>query len=460
MLNKVFKRKIMDHGKQPNIVIMVSHDTGRHISPYGVDTVYTPNAEKLAGTGILFNNSFCTAPGCCPSRAGLFSGRAPHSVGMLGQAGSWAGFRFSSQATHAAKHFKHLGFETMLLGLAHEIAGAGCPDSFFDGVGFDELRRNDQLCAGTLHEKVTDILDSRKDKEKPFYLQIGTYETHTPYLRDGIKPYSEKGIAIPDSPALSRGDGTRQQFSDLQGSVNRLDEGLGHVMRVLEEQNLSDNTILVFTSDHGLPMPREKTTLYDRGIGVFLIMRFPEMERCGIRSDALISNIDVLPTLIEAAGGTVSDEIEGRSFYELIKGGNYTSREMLYAEKTYHTSYDPLRAVRTGKYKYIFNFESVRPENYCLDIYNKPVLLESLDLLENGAYRFDELYDLENDPQERKNLAEGDDYQNIRKNLAAELVKWMAETNDPILQGPVASPRFYDKINWLKRHMPVGVESE
>ena len=124
-------------GRAPNIVVMVSHDTGRHISPYGVSTVRTPNAERLAAEGVLFTNSFCTSPGCCPSRAGLFSGRSPHAVGMLGQTGAWAGFRFSDDATHAATHFRNLGYETMLLGLAHEVAGANCPDSHFDGIGFD-----------------------------------------------------------------------------------------------------------------------------------------------------------------------------------------------------------------------------------------------------------------------------------------------------------------------------------
>lgn len=440
--------------EHPNIVIMVSHDTGRHISPYGIETVCTPNAEKLAREGILFRNSFCTSPGCCPSRAGLFSGRSPHATGMLGQAGAWAGFRFSDQVTHASKHFKNLGFETMLLGLAHEIAGAGCPDTFFDNVGFDEVRRDDGLCSSTLYEKMTDILDSRNDKTKPFYLQIGTYETHTPYLRDGVEPYSEKGVQIPDSPVLHDGPGTYRQFAELQGSVNRLDKGLGHVMQVLEDQGVADNTILVFTSDHGLPMPREKTTLYDRGIGVFLIMRLPDIQRSGISCDELISNIDVLPTLIEAVGGRVPGEIEGRSFYKLLKGEDYIPRERIFAEKTFHTSYDPLRAVRTQKYKYIFNFESVRPENYCLDIYNKPVLLENLGSLENGANRFDELYDLENDPLETKNLAEEVSCQEIRNDLAGELVRWMLETNDPLLNGPVGSPRYYDKIDWLKKHLP------
>lgn len=443
----------MSRNKRPNIIIMVSHDTGRHISPYGITTVETPNAEKLAEEGVLFTNSFCTSPGCCPSRAGLFSGRSPHSVGMLGQAGAWAGFRFSSKATHAATHFKNLGYETMLLGLAHEVAGAGCPDSYFDGIGFDLLRRDDNLSSDTLHEKISGILDGRNTPEKPFYLQIGTWETHMKYLRYGVVPYTEKGVTVPESPVLGDGTGTRLHFAELQGAVNRLDEGLGQVMRILEERGIADDTILVFTTDHGLPVPREKTTLYDRGLGVFLIIRFPGVFRKGIRTDGLVSNIDVLPTLIEAAGGEIPGEIEGRSFYPALVGANCSFSEMIFAEKTFHTSYDPVRCVRTRQYKYIFNFESVRPENYCLDIYNKPVLLENFTNLDKSANRFDELYDIVNDPLELKNLAGEEGFQEIRNKMADALVKWMSETDDPLLNGPVASPKFYKRIDWLKKHL-------
>lgn len=446
----------MNDKKKPNVVVFVSHDTGRHISPYGISTVLTPNAERLAQEGVVFNNSFCAAPGCCPSRAGMFSGRSPHSVGMMGQAGAWAGFRFSRDATHASAHFKNLGYETMLLGLAHEIAGARCPDTFFDGVGFDILRRDDSLLSSTLKEKMTAILDERNESDKPFYLQIGTKETHTAYLRDGVEPFTELGVTIPESAVLAQGDapGTKAEFAEVQGSVNRLDEGLGYVMSVLEERGVADDTVLVFTTDHGLPMPREKTTLYDRGIGVFCIMRYPGVFPKGERRDELYSNVDLLPTLLETAGGEIPDEIEGRSVYPLLTGGDYQEREMIFAEKTFHTSYDPIRCVRTKKHKYIFNFESVRPENYCLDIYNKPVLLESLAALERTPHRFDELYDLETDPLESNNLAEDPAHEDVRNRLAGELVKWMIETNDPLLKGPVGSPRFYDKLDWLKQHAP------
>jgi len=144
--------------------------------------------------------------------------------------------------------------------------------------------------------------------------------------------------------------------------------------------------------------------------------------------------------------------MEGSSFYPLLTGGEYQPREMVFAEKTFHTSYDPLRCVRTERYKYIFNFESVRPENYCLDIYNRPVLLENLGALHYRPDRFDELYDLDADPLETSNLAEDPGHQDVRHRLAAELVRWMADTADPLLRGPVATPRYYERLDWLTQH--------
>ncbi len=443
----------MSKAQRPNIVVFVSHDTGRHISPYGISTVKTPNAERLAGEGVLFENSFCTSPGCCPSRAGLFSGRSPHSAGMYGQAGALSdAFRFDPDVTHAAQHFKNLGYETMLLGLAHEVAGSLCPGSYFDGIGFDILEPSQGVRAGSLDTKVPAILDKRTEMDKPFYLQIGTKETHTPYLTDGIEPFDELGVTIPEFSIFGDSKAVREEYAAIQGEVNRLDEGLGHVLDLLDERGLADNTIMVFTTDHGLDLTREKTTLYDRGIGVFLIMRFPGAFEPGQSFDGLVSNIDVLPTLIEAAGGSPSDEIEGRSFFRNLTEGSENKRERLFAEKTYHGgTYDPMRCVRTERYKYIFNFESVRSQK--INVTSESIKQEYRHILDNSPDRFDELYDLEADPQEANNLAEDPQWQEVRQGLAGELVRWMEETNDPLLEGPVGSGGFYKRLDWLKEHV-------
>lgn len=442
----------MNKERRPNIVIFVSHDTGKHISPYGISTVNTPNAERLAAEGVLFERAFCTSPGCCPSRAALFSGRSPHSVGVYGQVGALSdAFRLDANASHAALHFKNLGYETLLLGLAHEVAGALCPGSYFDGIGFDILEPSQGVRAGSLDTRVPAILDRRTQTDKPFYLQIGTRETHTPFLTDGIEPYDERGVAIPELSLLRDGEGTRAHLAALQGSINRLDEGLGYVLDLLDERGLTDNTILIFTTDHGLPLPRAKTTLYDRGIDILLMMRFPGVFEAGQRFDGLVSNIDILPTLIEAVGGSPSGEIEGESCLRALTGRGEHKRRRLFAEKTYHGgTYDPLRCVRTERFKYIFNFESVTPQN--IGGGSKPMLRENRQILDKNPDRFDELYDLRNDPHEVNNLAEDPQWQEVRRGLAGELVRWMEETNDPLLDGPIGSGAFHKRLDWLNEH--------
>jgi len=122
---------------RPNVVVYISHDTGQHIGPYGIRTVHTPNADRLAAEGALFTHSFCTAPQCSPSRAGLFTGRHPHAVGVMGLTDVAFGWTLSGDEIHLARHLGRLGYETALFGLAHEAVGGDCSESLLDPLGFD-----------------------------------------------------------------------------------------------------------------------------------------------------------------------------------------------------------------------------------------------------------------------------------------------------------------------------------
>ncbi len=445
-------------GQRPNVVVLVSSNTGRYIRPYGISTVHTPSAERLAGEGVLFENSFCTSPVAGPSRAALFTGRYPHSVGMLGKTSAWAGFRLSPEAAHAAHHFKGLGYETMLLGEANEIAGPDCPDAYYDGAGFDtrapESRR---LPANDLNTEMPAVLDARKEPQKPFYLQICTQEMRAGLLRNqGASSAGKK-------PAVPRGNSAA-----LQEAAARLDEGLGHVLNVLDERGLTEKTLLVFTTDHGVRMPGEQMNLYDRGLGVFLIMRYPGFFEPARRYPTLVSNVDVLPTLLEAAGASPSEEIEGRSLFPLLRGQSGGERERIFAEQTFHTSYAPKRCVRTERCKYIFNFCGKRFD----ELYD---LKKDPGEMQNLSRSFSELYDDMGRPFGTENLtgyngdlfgpcyyggAKDPQWEDVRQNLAEELAQWMKDTGDPILDGPVASPRFYEKIDWLKKHKQCTLQKQ
>lgn len=444
--------------QRPNIVVLVSHDIGRHIRPYGVSTVNTPHAERLAGEGVVFENAFCASPLGSASCAALFSGRPPHAVGVLGPTSAWAGFGFSSEAAHAASLFKAIGYETMLLGEALESAGPGSPDGQDDGIVFDARGPAGRpLSAKDLRTEMPAMLDARRDSRKPFYLQIAMRETRANRLDEEKETHPDSDVTAPE---------TGEAAADLTSAVNRLDEGLGHVLNILDQRGLTDNTVLVFTSDRGAPTDGDRMTLYDPEIGVSLIMRYPGRFAPSLRSQALVSHVDVLPTLLETAGAP-PEAFDGRSILPLLTGQRGAERTCVFSELTFHTAYEPKRCVRTKRCKYIFNVSGT------------------------GSY-FDELYDLENDPGETRNLsqsfsdlydamgrpfgtkdltgypgdlsaeclhggAEDPEMEALRHELATTLVQWMSETGDPILEGPVASPRFHAKLAWLKEQKDRGL---
>lgn len=440
----------MIDGDRPNIVVLVAGNTGRHLSPYGLSSVQTPSATRLAEEGVLFENSFSCSPAAGPSRAALFTGRYPHSVGILGQTSAWTGFRLLPEAVHTARYFKDSGYETLLLDGACEIAGAGCPASYYDDAGFDlRAPKSGAIQTENLKSEMPAILDARPNGSKPFYLQISMPESDFELPKNQARPDADE--------ELTSADGLSAMLSD---AVRPLDKGLGDVLNILNERELTEKTLVVFTADHGVRMPGGKPNLYDDDLGVFLIMRYPGCFQPNRRYQTLVSNVDVLPTLLEAVGIAPSEKIEGRSVLPLLRGQNGGGRERIFAEQTFDTSYVPKRCVRTRDCKYIFNFCGQRFDEL-YDLANDPAEEHNL------SRSFDQLYDDMGRPFGTENLTgyDGDlfktcyyggakdpQWEALRQELAKELHHWMTETGDPILRGPLASPRFYDKIHWLKQH--------
>jgi arylsulfatase A-like enzyme len=211
-------------------------------------------------------------------------------------------------------------------------------------------------------------------------------------------------------------------------------------MTALRATGMEENTLVVFTTDHGLPLVRAKSTLYDAGLETALIMRWPAVGlQGGDGYDGLFSNVDIVPTLLEGMGLPQPAGVQGVSHWSCLRGGGPMVRQHIFAEKTYHTGYEPMRAVRDERHKLIVNFEI------------GPAVDVPSDIIETDAFcdlrsemipsrKPVELYDLLLDPLERNNLAENPALQGVRDNLGSILRNWMRETNDPLLQGPIASP--------------------
>ena len=423
---------------RPNILYIHSHDTGRYIQPYG-HAVPTPHLQSLAEEGMLFHQAFCANPTCSPSRAALLTGQAAHSAGMLGLAHPPSSSRLFDYGQHIVNVLKTAGYRSYLAGHQHILHS----DDPGRDIGYDATIGTME----TAHEAAAGFLRTAGDD--PFFLDVGFFETHRkfPELSDADNP----DYCLPPAP-LPNNAAVRRDMAQFKASARVLDEKIGVVLAALRDSGKEDNTLVICTTDHGLAFPRMKCNLYDDGIGVMLLLK-----GCGFTggrvSDSLVSHIDVFPTVCDLAGIEPPEWVQGRSLVPLAEDPRKTIREEVFAEVNYHVMYFPQRAVRTADWKYIRNYDS--PWNRGFNCDGGP----SLDFwvengwLETGLPR-EELYNLQFDPHEKNNLAEEEEFKDIKADLAARLDEWMTATNDPItVHGYVPLPDFM-KVKGLK---PVGI---
>jgi N-sulfoglucosamine sulfohydrolase len=410
----------------PNILYVHSHDTGRWVRPYG-HSVRTPNIQRLAEEGVLFRKAFCAAPTCSGSRACLLTGQYAHSNGMVGLA--HRGFSLNDYRQHIVHTLHEHGYWSALIGEQHISKKPGV-------IGYDEVYKIPTNHTDDVVPVTLDLLERAGDR--PFFLSVGFFETH----REWFRPSSpKKANYVLPPPNLPDTPDTRLDMAAFQESARSLDRGVGAVLDALDAEGLSENTLVICTTDHGLAFPGCKATLYDRGLGVMLIMRGPGGFEGGKSNDALVSHIDLFPTVCDLIGVDRPPYLQGESLLPLVNGEAEEVRDAIFAEKTYHVAYEPERCVRTHRYKYIRRFDDEHPT---------PVLANTDDgpskdlLLANGwAEREipqEQLYDLLFDPNEAHNLAEDPRHADILEEMRGRLKKWMYETKDPILDGPVPAP--------------------
>jgi N-sulfoglucosamine sulfohydrolase len=410
---------------QPNILYLHSHDTGRYVQPYG-HPVPTPNIQRLADQGVLFRRAFCAAPTCSASRACLLTGQYGHNNGMLGLA--HRGWSLNDYHHHLVHPLHDAGYHSVLIGEQHI---AKRPDI----IGFDRVVKIEATRVATVAPVAIETLAG--PPPEPFFMSVGFFETHRdfldpPSLRDAL--YSLPPSNLPDTPD------TRRDMAAYKASARSLDQGVGAVLEALDLHGLADDTLIIFTTDHGLAFPGAKATLFDRGLGVMLIMRGPGGFAGGRVHDALVSHIDVYPTLCELVGIERLDFLQGLSMLPLVRGERTAIRDAIFAEMTWHAAYEPQRAVRTERFKYIHRFgDRDRPVLCnCDDSPSKTLLLES-----GWADRrvpVEQLYDLTFDPNEAANLAGEASHESELAELRERLFEWMRNTDDPLLEGDPAPP--------------------
>jgi N-sulfoglucosamine sulfohydrolase len=410
---------------RPNILYIHSHDTGRYVQPYG-HAIPTPNIQRLAEKGILFRKAFSAASTCSPSRASLLTGQYPHCNGMLGLA--HRGFALNDYSQHLLHTLHKEGYRCALIGEEHISK-----DRY--SLGYDYVAKIEGFHAKTVAPSAIEMLTN--GLAQPFFLSVGFFETHREFMKPSSQQdakYARPPAPLPDTPE------TRRDIGAFKASAWDLDWGVGEVLEALDSAGLTANTLVICTTDHGIAFPRMKAYLTDHGIGVMLIISGPGGFSGGQVLDALVSQIDIFPTICDLLQIDRPRWLQGTSMLPLIRGEVERIHDAIFAEVTYHAAYEPMRAVRTNRWKYIRRF----------DHHLGPVLPNSDDspskdmLMAYGwkqrSRPLEQLYDLIFDPNEANNVANDLSVAVPLEEMRTLLDDWMYNTSDPLLRGPVPAP--------------------
>lgn len=426
-----------------NILYLNTHDIGCYLEPYGYQ-VETPNLMELAKEGLIFRNTFCACPTCSPSRGALVTGQYPHSNGLIGL--THRGFTISDHSHHLASYLSGLGYETVLSGVQHEgllrretelgYRKVLNPEEYYrkDKKQSELLTWQDEMAA----RNAVSYLKERDADSKPFFMAVGFGCTHRDYPEvpdDYDTAYVLPPKTIPDTPE------SRRDMAGLMIALKTVDRLCGTILKALKETGEYDNTLILFTTDHGVAFPKAKCNLNDDGSKVSLLMTWPGMKRRRSAVDALISQVDLFPTLCTIAGLPIPDWIQGKSFLPVIEGEKEEIRDAIFSEINYHVAYEPVRSVRTKRYRYVRHWECGYPHPMAVHIDDG----ESKEIFHRCGYfettvPEEELYDLMLDPQEGNNLAGRPEYAEVLEDMRKRMEEWQIETGDPLLDGKVSLP--------------------
>lgn len=433
-----------------NFVYINTHDTGRTIEPYGY-AINTPHLLDFAKDSTMFNNAFCVSPTCSPSRSSMLTSTMPHQNGMLGLA--QRGFTLANPKHHLANYLKSNGYETAISGIQHEVGWYFDIDNdLLHNIGYQHILTTESESYEKTEYHNWDSQNAKaaikwlneRDSSKPFMLSYGLHSTHRPYPVNVDKKIDERYIR----PVSTINDNSenRHDHAQYMTSAQYADDNINMVLQALKDLGIYDNTVILFTTDHGLALPFHKCTLKDNGIAVSLMLRHPEKGH-GAVVDKLVSHLDVFPTLCDCLGLPIPDYVEGKSGFEMLSNQDKTIRDEIFAQVNFHTSYEPSRCVRTERYKYIKYFDDSW-KHY--NISNMDEAIPKEILLEHGlkdkAKPMEALYDCLYDPNEMNNLVEDPSMKEVLEDLRHRLQQQMIQSNDPLVDGEIPIKPTY-KVN-------------
>lgn len=412
----------------PNIVVFISDDLGRlDTSIHGSKDVRTPTMDRLAAGGMTFDNAYVASPACCPSRFSFLTGLMPA--------------RHGAHPNHSQVKPGTEFLPPILKSLGYHIASFGKVahgNKDFPGLGFNSPKKTDMSQEVVKYFGETDI-------DAPICLLVGDRRPHVVWTEE--MNYDPEQVTLP--PFFIDTEETRKHWARYLTDIEGMDEEMGRVLEFAKEI-FGDDFIFLFTSDHGGQWPFGKWNLYDYGTRVPLVAYWPGRIEAGVRTDAMVSWVDILPTLIDMAGGKIPSDIDGKSFAPVLFGETKTHRDKIFTTHTGDKKMNifPIRSVRMGKYKYIHN---LRPDAYHTNhsdllrndgrglywvSWNEAVKTDAkaAAIIKRYYTRPEfELFDLDKDPLEQRNLADNPEHQDTLAQLRDELKAWTTAQGDDLL---------------------------
>jgi len=422
----------------PNFVLVVADDLSWHdIGCYGNKDVRTPNLDKLAAQGLKFNRFYAPAPMCAPLRQALYTGIYPVKNGAYPNHS-----RVKPDIKSIPHYLKPLGYRVGLVGKTH-FGPAECfpfeyPKSGKSVAKADKKEAGEEGPELPLDFQAAGEFMSR-DRTQPFCLVVTPHEPHGPWTLGDSSVYQQDKLWVP--PYLADTPSTRAGLAKYYAEVATLDSEVGEVMRLIDKHGLAENTLFIFVSEQGSSVPFGKWTLYETGIHAGVIARWPGKVKAGRESAALLSYVDILPTFIEAAGGKTPEVMDGKSFLGILNGETDKGDEYVFAEQTsrginggVHQLFG-IRCVRDNRYKLILNLNPESEMQGAASGMARSWLQSDKESDRELGKRYLkrpplELYDLDKDQWEMKNLADDPVHAEAVKKLRGVLDAWMKQQGD------------------------------
>jgi len=424
-------------------MVFVLHDLGDHLGCYGHRTVKSPSVDRMAERGVRFESYFTAAPECTPSRAGMLTGLFTHQTGLMGLC--HRGWEFRPEARHLAQHLSEDGYTTYLFGFQHETEGPPAR------LGYQLALSQEDKGAGAVCRTAAEFLEGDAAQAGPWFAHVGFSDVHRPWREEST--FDPDAIEVP--PYLPDNPEVRRDLSHFHQNILETDAAVGRVLDSLDSSGLAEKTVAIFTTDHGCPFPRAKSTFYDPGIRIPLVVHGRGRFEGGQAHEALLSNLDFTPTILEMCGCPVPAGLAGESFLPLLLGEAFEGREAVCGALYYDAFYDPMHCVRTRTHKYIRSF-AVTPEDAqgadpaALAGHRTGIWIraDDSDVQRSPAWQSmvrvydkpppEELYDLAVDPLEQHDLADDPAASEVLEGMRARMQQMMLETDSPLLSGHVS----------------------